>query len=175
MSWTTAKYDILASIPKQHTSTDLFASTLSRAYQSAIERHNDSISLSLLGAPGPFNDPVVLSKAGQFAMYQYILSICNSNLTHDKELIFLQQIGPAIIQYWSVPHVIIGATGVTTITSPGVWTPFYVSQNTLSLSVLVDWFVTCCRAHLITLTGIYVNNTTGITTPWTGAALLSVP
>ena len=165
MSWSVfkAKCNVLTGNP--HVTIDLFADTIAGAYHDCVSLHFDTLTG---GGQLTNNQPKkpILS--------QQIKSFCeiNRNTTNSVEL--LQQIGPAMVSYW-VGLIITGPVGFVTITSPGTWSHIPTPPNT-NFQIILNNFMLCARTHIMTLTGIYTSTTVpGVTSPWSGALLQSLP
>lgn len=164
MSWSLfqAKCSVLTG--KQHVSRRQFARTLSNAYHQSVVRHIDIVTA---GGRIVGRNPQTL--------FQGILSICEKNLrSPERNINFLQQIEPFIYAYWA-GTVITGPTGVVIVTSTGKWIAPYVKQN-YNFNVLINAMSNVARIHIMTLLGTYTSTVvTGLTTPWSGYSLQTIP
>ena len=166
MSWSVfkAKCNVLTGNP--HVTPELFAFTIADAYVSCMNLHFDSMSaggtLTTMTAKLPL-------------LQQQILMYCNLNRQSTADVDFLAQIGPAIVNCWPA-SIIVGPTGITTITSPGTWGNVKVPPNT-NFQIILDALEMACRVHLTTLAGTYVSTVIvpPPTVPWNGSLLQSLP
>lgn len=150
---------------QQHISVPQFAQTISDAYHQAVSLHFDTLTA---GGRLVNNTPKLP------ILNQQILTQCNANLASQNEVHILNQIGPFIQSYWT-GLVITGPTGVVTILNPGTWVGVPVVQN-FDFNILLNIMITCFRTHIMTLTGQYVSTVVpGVTSPWSGALLQSLP
>lgn len=166
MSWSVfkAKCNVLTGNP--HVTPELFAFTIADAYVTCMNLHFDSMTAG--GVLTTMTPKLPL-------LQQQILMYCNLNRQSAADVDLLQQIGPAILSIWA-GNVIVGPTGITTITSPGTWNNTKVPPNT-NFQIILNALVMACRVHLTTLQGIYVSSVIvpPPTVPWTGALLQSLP
>lgn len=165
MSWSLFKTKCMVLTGQQHISVEQFSQTISDAYHQAVSLHFDSMT-----AGGQ-----IINNAPKFPLLnQQILQQCKVNLQSQQEVNLLQQIGPFIINYWT-GLTIIGPTGTVTITSPGTWVAIPVPPN-LDFNIMLNLMITAFRTHIMTLVGIYVSSVVvGVTAPWSGALLQSLP
>ena len=165
MSWSLFKTRCNVLTGNQHVSKELFAKTISNAYHECMSLHFDTMSA---GGKLTNNSPKVLP------LYQGILSMCTANLASHQDVDFLKQIGPYFIQYWT-GLIIIGPTGTSTVFNPGAWTNVKVVQN-FNFQIIMNALIVACRTHIMTLQGQYVSSVVpGVTSPWSGALLQSMP
>ena len=165
MSWTLFKTKCNVLTGPQHISKELFSQTISNAYHQCISLHFDSMT-----AGGK-----VINNAPKLpALYQGILSMCTANLASHQDVDFLKQIGPFFIQYWT-GIIIIGPTGTVTVLNPGTWNNVKVVPN-FDFQIIMNALIVACRTHIMTLSGQYVSSVVpGVTAPWSGALLQSIP
>lgn len=165
MSWSLFKTKCMVLTGQQHISVPQFAQTISDAYHQAVSLHFDTMTA---GGKLVNNAPKLP------ILNQQILTQCNANLASQSEVFLLNQIGPFIQSYWT-GLVITGPTGVVTILSPGTYVGIPVVQN-FDFNILLNMMITCFRTHIMTLTGQYVSSVVpGVTAPWSGALLQSLP
>ena len=165
MSWSLCKTKCNVLNVMQHVSKELFSQTIADAYHSCVSLHFDSMSA---GGKLVNNAP----KAP--LLYQGILSMCTANLASHQDVDFLKQIGPFFIQYWT-GLIIIGPTGTSTVLNPGTWTNIKVVQN-FNFQIIMNALIVACRTHIMSLQGQYVSSVIpGVTAPWQGAMLQSLP
>lgn len=164
MSYSLFRAQINALTGMQHVSRIQFAQTIANAYNGLVER-----SFETLTAGGI----VVGAVAGLPGLTAGIYSITEKNLHQTKEVNFFTQIAPFIYQYW-VGKTIVGPTGVVTITTTGNFKGPMIKQN-FTFQIWITTFVAVVAVHIMSLQGMYVNNTTGLTSPWSGALLITTP
>lgn len=165
MSWTLFKTKCNVLTGPQHISVELFAQTVASAYHQAVTLHFDSMTA---GGKLVNNAPKLP------VLYNQLLAQCNANLNAHNGVELTRQLGPFIQAYWT-GLVIIGPTGTVTITSPGQWTGIPTPPNQ-NFQIILNNIVTSARTHIMTLTGIYVSSVLpGVTAPWSGAMLQSLP
>lgn len=166
MSWSVfkAKCNVLTGNP--HVTPELFAFTIADAYVTCISMHFDS--MSGMGVVTTFAPKLPL-------LQQQILMNCNLNRQSHADIDLLGQVGPAFVNMWP-GEIIIGPTGITTVTSGGTWSNTKVPPNT-NFQVILNALVAACRVHLTTLTGTYVSTVIvpPPTVPWTGALFSCLP
>lgn len=165
MSWSLFKTKCNVLTGPQHISKELFAQTIADAYHSCVSLHFDTLTA---GGTLVNNAPKLP------LLYQGILSMCTANLSSHQDVDFLKQIGPFFVQYW-VGLIITGPTGVVTVLNPGTWNNIKVVQN-LDFQVILNALMVACRTHIMTIQGQYVSSVVpGVTSPWSGALLQSMP
>lgn len=165
MSWSLFKTKCAVLTGKQHISVEQFSYTISDAYHQAVSLHFDSMTA---GGQITNNTP-------KFPILnQQILAQCKANLASHSDARLLDQIGSFILSYWT-GLIIVGPTGIVTVTSPGTWVGLSVVQN-LDFNIMLNAMVTCFRSHIMTVSGQYVSTVvTGVVSPWSGASLQSLP
>lgn len=164
MSWSLFKTKMNVLTGPQHISTDQFARTIADAYHQSISLHFDSMT-----AGGK-----VINNAPKYPiLYQQILGTCNANLNSHQDVDILKQIGPFLKNYWT-GLVIIGPTGIVTVSGTGTWVNPKVAQN-LNFQIILNAMIVSMRTHIMTLTGTYVSTTVpGVSGPWSGGSLVSL-
>lgn len=166
MSWSVfkAKCNVLTGNP--HVTPELFAFTIADAYVTCISMHFDS--MSGMGVVTTFAPKLPL-------LQQQILMYCNLNRQSHADIDLLAQIGPAFVNMWP-GEIIIGPTGITTVTSGGVWQNTKVQPNT-NFQVILNALERACRVHITTLTGQYISTVIQPfpPVPWVGSLLQSMP
>ena len=165
MSWSLFHTEMMALTGMQHVSRVQYAQKFSTAYHNSVLRHFDTLT-----AGG-----VVISTAPLVpVLFQGFLATCEQNLHQHKNVNWCQQVGKYVQQYW-VGAVITGPTGVVTVTGTGSWNAPPVIQNT-DFNIILWTFELAARIHLMTLTGTYVSTVVpGVTSPWSGAMLQTIP
>ena len=165
MSWSLFKTKCAVLTGQQHVSREQFSQTIASAYHQTISLHFDSMTAG---------GHIINNAPKMMPLYQGILSICNANMASSSEVNFLQQLGPFFQTYW-VGLSILGPTGTVIVTSTGVWNGIYVKQN-MDFQILMTMMITTMRAHIMTLVGTYTSSVVaGVTAPWSGALLQSLP
>lgn len=165
MSWSLFKTRCNVLTGNQHVSKELFAQTIANAYHECVSLHFDSMTAGGKLVNNAPKAPI---------LYQQILSVCTANLASHQDVDFLKQIGPAFVQYW-IGLAIIGPTGISTVMNPGTWANIKVVQN-FNFQIILNALVVACRTHIMTLSGQYVSTVVpGVTAPWSGAMLQSLP
>lgn len=165
MSWSLFKTQCNVLTGNPHVTVELFAQTISSAYNTCMSVHFDSLT-----AGG-----ILTNNAPKLPLLnQQILSICKANLASGQDVDFLAQIGPAFISYWTGLN-ILGPTGTVIITSPGTWTNLKVPPNQ-NFQIILNNLEIACRTHLMTLVGTYTSSVVpGVVSPWSGALFTSLP
>jgi len=165
MSWSVfrAKCNVLTGNP--HVTRELFAQTIADAYHTCVTLHFETVT-----AGGK-----IVNNAPKLPLLnQQILAICTANMASHQDVDFLKQIGPAFVTYWA-GLVITGPTGVVTVLNPGQWNNIKVPPN-YDFQIILNALMLSCRTHIMTLTGQYVSSVVpGVTSPWSGAFLVSLP
>ena len=164
MSLSLFKTEIMALTGMQHVSRMQFAQTVGTAYNNLILRCFETLS-----GGGQF----LAAAAGTPTLINGIHSITEQNLNQHKDVNFFSQIAPHIYTYWA-GQPCIGPLGVVTVTSPGNFQGPIVPQN-FDATIFIGIFQGVVATHLLTLSGTYINSVTGVTTPWSGATLLTTP
>lgn len=165
MSWSLFQTKCSVLTGQQHVSREQFSQTISDAYHQTMMLHFDTMTA---GGKLTNSQPKVLP------LYNGLLSICNANLMSQTDVHWIQQIGPLFQTYW-VGNVIVGPTGVVTVTSPGTWIGPKIVQN-YDFTILLQTLIATARAHIMTLVGTYVSSVVpGVTSPWSGAMLQTLP
>lgn len=165
MSWSVFKTKCAVLTGNQHVSRELFSQTISSAYNTCISMHFDTLTAG---------GHTINNAAKLPALYNGILGICNANMAAQTDVNFIAQIGPLFQAYWA-GIVIVGPTGTVTVLSPGTWQGPKVVQN-FDFQILLNVLILTARTHIMTLTGTYVSSVVpGVTSPWSGAMLQSLP
>jgi hypothetical protein len=147
-----------------HVSTTQFAWTIADAYHQAVTLHFESMT----GGGKIINNIPKLP-----ILYQGILGVCTANQQTHAPVQFLQQLTPHIISYWT-SIVITGPLGIVNVISPGVFVGIPVIQNN-NFEIIINAMIMAFRSHIMTLTGVYVSSVVPVSTPWSGALLISLP
>lgn len=165
MSWSVFHTKCMALTGMKHVSRVQYSQIMSSAYHESVLRHFDTMT----------GGGVVINTSPKLlTLYNGFLSICETNMGQHNAVNWLQQVGSFIITYWT-GAVITGPTGVVTVTSPGTWTAPPVVQN-LDFNIILYTFEAVARVHIATLLGTYVSSVVpGVTAPWSGALLATIP
>jgi len=164
MSYSLFKSEIGALTGMQHVSRIQFAQVIGKAYNGLIERSYETLTGS---------GKVVAPIARLPGLIQGIYGVTEGNLGHTNQVNFFRQIAPYIYTYWA-GQTIIGSLGMIVITSTGLFTGPIIPQN-FNIQIWLNVFVGVVATHILTLLGTYTNYVTGLTTPWSGALLLTTP
>lgn len=165
MSFQLFKYQVLSKLYPQHLDRFKQAITLALAYNTLVLNHYEPLTGGGKFVTGGLKVPVVI------ANLQLIFEA--QRRSGFNKINFFKLMKPSIDFYWT-GMVCVGPLGVVTVTSPGVFKGPSIPENT-SIEGFVDIFASVMRVHLTTLTGTYLNYYTGVTSPWSGATLLSLP
>lgn len=165
MSWSLFKTKCSVLTGPQHISEIQFAQTIGDAYHQAVSLHFDSMT-----AGGK-----IVNNAPKFPiLVQQIQNLCTQNRSSSGDVDFLKQVGPYIKQYWT-GLVIVGPTGIVTVSNTGTWSNIKVAQN-LDFSIIMNAMILSFRTHIMTLKGTYVSTVVpGVSSPWSGGSLISLP
>lgn len=151
----------------QHVSRIQFAQKLGTAYHSCVLRHFETLT-----AGG-----TVISTAPALApLIQGFYATCEQNMTQHNQVDWISQVGKYILLYWA-GAVIVGPTGIVNVLSTGTWVTVPVVPNT-NFNIFMTTFITACRIHLTTMSGMYINTVIVPPIPpipWTGALLQTTP
>ena len=163
MSWSIFRTRCLALTGRQHVKPPQFARTVANAYHQSVIRHLDTVTGGgrVLGTtPAP--------------LYAGLLKVMYQNLnSNSKAVSLISQLQPYIYAYWA-PAFIVGRIGVVKITGTGKYTGLYVAQN-FDFNIILNHMIYTFAIHMKTLTGIYTSTALpSVTTPWSGAALVSL-
>lgn len=164
MSWALFRSEINALTGMQHVSRIQFAQVIGKAYNGLVGRTTEQLTAG---------GRVIAYQAGLPSLIRGIYSTTEMNLGQHKMVNFFTQISPYIYSYWA-GKTIIGPTGIVSIQNVGRFKGPIIKQN-LTFQIWINIFIAVCRVHLLTLSGTYTNNVTGLTTPWSGALLLTTP
>lgn len=168
MSWSLFHTECLALTGMTHVSRVQYAQRMSQAYHNCVMRHFDTLTAGGVVVNTVVNLPT---------LFQGFLQVCNQNLTHHRQVNWVQQIGRYIQLYWA-GAIIVGPTGFVNVTSTGSWVSVPVVPN-LDFNMILYAFEVAARIHLMTLTGIYTSTVVIIpppmTTPWSGAMMQTFP
>lgn len=148
----------------QHVSRIQFAQVVGKAYNGLVERSFETLT----GA-----GKVIAPSAKLPGLISGIYSITESNLAQTNQVNFFSQIAPHIYTYWA-GAVITGPLGIVNVQGTGVFAGPIVPQN-YNIEIWLAIFLGVVATHILTLVGTYINSVTGITTPWSGALLLTTP
>ena len=166
MSWSLFKTQCNVLTGNPHVTTQLFASTIANAYHTCMSLHFDSMT----------GGGVLTNNAPKLPILeQSILQYCELNRQSAADVDLLQQLGPSFILYHT-GGIIVGPTGITTITSGGTWSNVKTPPNT-NFQIILTNLEMACRTHLMTLVGTYVSTIVQPfpPVPWSGALFQSMP
>lgn len=168
MSWSIFHTECMALTGQKHVSRQQYAQKMSQAYHNCVMRHFESLT----------GGGVVVNTAANLpALYQGFLVTGEMNMVQHKNVNWVQQIGKYIMAYWAGAF-ISGPTGFVNVTYTGSWTAIPVPQN-LDFNLILLAFANTARIHLLTLMGIYTSTVViippPVTTPWSGALLVTIP
>lgn len=165
MSWSLFKTKCMVLVGNTHTSVPMFAQTIADAYHQAVTLHFDTMT-----AGGK-----LVNNSPKFPiLYQQILQQCQVNIQQHNQIQLIQQL-KGIIENYYVGLSILGPTGTVSITYPGNFIGVPVTQNN-NFNIMLDAMVLSFRTHIATLQGIYTSSVVpGVTAPWSGALLQSLP
>jgi hypothetical protein len=165
VSWSLFKTKCAVLTGKQHISETQFAQVIADAYHQCISLHFDTMT-----AGGK-----LVNNAPKLPLLQQQIQVwCTANLGSHQDVDFLKQIGPAFIQYWT-GIIIVGPTGTVSVLNPGIWNNIKVVQN-FDFQIILNALILSCRTHIMSLQGQYVSSVVpGVTAPWSGALLQSLP
>lgn len=164
MSYQLLKAELNLNLKVQHTDQTKFARTIANAYNSFISRHYE-----IMSAGGQF----VAISAGLPVLTAGLVAKFSANLAQHNDVNLFDQMEPLIKAYWT-GQICIGSAGMVTITNAGIFKGPIIPQN-MDLQVFISTFIGVVSAHLLTLQGQYVNFYTGVTSPWSGALLKTIP
>lgn len=164
MSFSLFKSQISALTGRQHVSRIQFAETIAKAYNGLVTRAFETVT---------GGGKVVAPITGLPGLIAGIYSITEQNLHQHNEVNFFSQIAPYFKMYW-VGKQIIGPTGFVVINNTGQYKGPMIKQH-FNFEIWVNIFVACCATHIMTLSGTYTTYAWGVTTPWSGALLVSLP
>ncbi len=166
MSHRLFKLECLLSLRPPHLDKYRQAITIARAYNNLVLNHIETMTGGGKFVSGGLRIPLLI--AGMQLVFE-----AQRRAGAYKKINIFKLISPIIRLYWT-GQVCVGPTGVVVITSPGVYKGPAIPNNN-SVEGFMKMFMAVNRAHLITLTGTYTNYYTGVTTPWSGALLKSLP
>lgn len=164
MSWSIFRTECQALTGMKHVSRVQYSRILSSAYHNSVMRHFDIVT---------GNGKAVTQLAKQPILFGGFLATCEANLLQHNDVNWLAQIGKYIKLYWT-GCVITGPGGVVTVTSPGTWVAPKVVQN-LNFDIMIQSFAAASKIHILSLQGMYVSSMMGITSPWFGGSLRTIP
>lgn len=164
MSYSLFRSEINALTGMQHVSRIQYAQIISSAYNGLVMRSFESLT-----GGGQY----IGASAKLPGLFQGIHSITESNLNQHKTVNFFSQIAPHIYTYWA-GAVIPGPLGLVTLTSTGNFKGPIIKQN-FNFQIWINTFIGVVAVHIMSLVGTYLNYVTGVTTPWSGALLITTP
>lgn len=164
MSWSLFRSEINALTGMQHVSRIQYAQVIAKAYNGLVGRLFEQLTAG---------GTVIGYQAGLPGLISGIHNTTEMNLGQHKMPNFFSQIAPYIYIYWA-GKVIVGPTGIVNVLNTGRFKGPVIKQN-LTFQIWINTFIAVCRVHLMTLQGTYINNITGITTPWSGVLLQTTP
>jgi len=166
MSYRLFKLECLKTLRPPHLNKYKQAITIARAYNNLVINHVETMTGGGKFVSGGLRIPLLI------AGMQLVFEAQRRAGSYVKINIF-KLISPIIKLYWS-GQVCVGPTGVVVITSTGIFKGPAIPNNN-NAQGFMQMFMAASRAHILTLTGTYTNYYTGLTTPWTGALLQSLP
>lgn len=165
MSWSLFVTECQALTGMKHVSRVQYSQIMASAYQNCVQRHFETVTG--LGTPVSLIPKYPI-------LYNGFLNTCEENLGSHREINWLRQIGKFIIRYWD-GAVIVGPTGIVTVTNMGNWLAPNIKQN-LDFNIMLYSYAATARIHLMTLAGTYVSTVIpGLSTPWSGVTLQTTP
>lgn len=166
MSYRLFKAECMKSLRPAHLNKYKQAITIARAYNNLVLNHIETMSGGGKFVAGGIKIPLLI------AGMQLVFEAQRRAGAYYKINIF-KLIGPVIKLYWA-GQVCVGPTGTVIVTTTGVFKGPHI-RNTKSIDGFMKIFMGVMRTHILTLTGTYTNFYTGLTTPWSGALLKSLP
>ena len=164
MSWSTFQQACNIELGKGINNRMQFVQKFALEYHNCILRHVDVVSGGV----------VVNATPAPLIQLMNVITLQNENSppsTAGPTANILQQMQNIIPAYW--PGVtIVGPLGVSVVASPGTWMPMPLPAN-LDFNVMLSSIIQLSILHMQTMFGTFTSNTTGITIPWSGAALLA--
>lgn len=164
MSYQLFKVELMTKVFKAHDSRTKFGSSFATAYNNLIQRHFDTITGGGVFITGNSRKPVLGNS---------INSILMTNYSKKIPVNFFDQIAPFIYAYWTGLNAI-GPTGTCIVTYPGLFKGAPIPTNS-DINIFINVAIGVISTHLKTMTGIYTNIYSGITTPWSGGTLITTP
>lgn len=165
MSYQLFKYQVLQNLYPKHLNKYKQSITLAKAYNTLVLNHFEPLTGGGKFVAGTLKVPLIAANFQAIFEFQRRSGFNKINI--------FKLLKPSINFYWT-GMVCVGPAGIVTVTSPGVWKGPSIPPNT-SMEMFMNIFSGVIRAHLLTLSGTYTNIYTGITTPWSGATLQSLP
>lgn len=165
MSYKLFKAECMSSLSPKHNNLFKPAITISRAYNNLVLNHLEPMTGGGKFLTGGFRIPLLI------AGLQLVFEAQRRNGWVPVNMFTLMS--PIFKLYWQ-GNVAAGPTGVVIITNPGIFKGPKVPPNT-SVDGFMKIFMGVLRVHIKTLSGTYTNFYTGVTTPWSGAMLRSLP
>lgn len=166
MSYRLFKAECMKSLRPAHSNKYKQAITIARAYNNLVLNHIETVSGGGKFISGGLRIPLLI--AGMQLVFE-----TQRRAGSYKKINIFNLIGPVIRLYW-MGQVCIGPTGTVIVTNPGVFKGPHIPNNK-SIDGFMKIFMGVIRTHLITISGSYTNFYTGLTTPWSGALLKSLP
>jgi hypothetical protein len=166
MSYKLFKAECMATLYPPHSNKFKQAITMSRAYNNLVLNHVESVSGGGRFVSGALKIPLLI--AGMQLVFE-----AQRRAGSYKKINIFNLLGPVIKLYWT-GQVCVGPTGTVIVTNTGVFKGPPIPNNK-SVDGFMKIFMGVIRTHILTLTGTYTNFYTGLTTPWTGALLQSLP
>jgi hypothetical protein len=166
MSYKLFKAECMKSLRPTHFDKYRQAITIARAYNNLIVNHIETVSGGGKFITGGLRIPLLI------VGMQLVFETQRRAGAYAKINIF-SLISPIIKLYW-FGQVCVGPTGTVIVTNTGVFKGPRIPNNR-SVDGFMKIFMGVIRTHLLTITGTYTNFYTGLTTPWSGALLRSLP
>jgi hypothetical protein len=142
------------------------AITIARAYNNLVLNHIETVSGGGKFVSGGVRIPLLI--AGMQLVFE-----TQRRAGSYKKINIFNLISPVIKLYW-MGQICVGPTGTVIVTNSGVFKGPHIPNNK-SIDGFMKIFMGVIRTHLLTITGTYTNFYTGLTTPWSGALLKSLP
>ncbi len=166
MSYKLFKAECMSTLFPPHTNKFIQAITMSRAYNNLILNHVESLSGGGRFVAGGIKIPLLI--AGMQLVFE-----AQRRAGAYAPINIFSLISPVIKLYW-LGQVCVGPTGTVVVTNTGVFKGPKIPNNK-SRDGFMKIFQGVVRTHILTLSGTYTNFYTGLTTPWSGAVLQSLP
>lgn len=166
MSYKLFKAECMLSLRPAHSNKYIQAITISRAYNNLVLNHIETMSGGGKFVTGGLRIPLLI--AGMQLVFE-----AQRRAGSYKKINIFKLIAPVIKLYW-VGQVCVGPTGTVIVSNTGVFKGPHI-RNNKSIDGFMKIFMGVIRTHLITISGTYTNFYTGLTTPWSGALLKSLP
>lgn len=164
MSFQLFKAEILGNLQTQHSSKTKTAIVIGTAYNNLVQRMIEPLCGGVMFYTLIPKTPALI--AGLQSVFTQNL------LTAKKRVNIFQQFAPHIYTYWTGATTV-GPLGNVTLTSTGVFNGPFLPETT-DPNLWLDVLCAVCSTHIKTLVGIYINSTTGASSPWSGSVLMVI-